>query len=285
MIIVVANRGYRPYIWRHIAPKLAEDGYPVFVPDLPGYANSPDPTQSHAQDKLSTGTTLLMSLSQHLSLLGSPANLPVDVILVTHDRGSRIGHRLAVSKPMRDKFRIKGLVIMDIVPTAEQFKGMGRVEVAKGYFHWALLANVEIATKLITSMGGSLWVEHAVERMTKKEDTKLATKVYARQYDNEAVVRSSCRDYEAATLVDVPAQLEDQAAGRKVDIPMLVFWSEAGLGSWFDVEKLWRLWAQDGTHLEFCPVGDGAGHYLVEDAPETIGKRLLQWLNRIDGLN
>ena len=225
---------------------------------------------------------LLTSLSQHLSLLDSPPDLPFDVILITHDRGSRIGHRLAVSKPLGDRFHIKALATMDIVPTAEQFKGMGRIEVAKGYFHWALLANVEIATKLITSMSGSLWVEHAVGRMTKKEDTKSATKVYARQYDNETVVRASCRDYEAAALVDVPAQMEDQAAGHKVDIPMLVFWSESGLGSWFDVEKLWRLWAKDGIDLEFCPVGNGVGHYLVEDAPEIVGKRLLQWLNRID---
>ena len=131
-------------------------------------------------------------------------------------------------------------------------------------------------------MGGSNWVRDMVLKMTRKEDTRQAVDIYAPQYDDPDVVRASCRDYEAAALVDVPAQKADQAEGRKVGVPMIVFWSEVGLGAWFDVERLWRGWVGEGVEVEFVPVGGGAGHYIPEDGAEVVGERLVRWLEKVD---
>lgn len=145
-----------------------------------------------------------------------------------------------------------------------------------------MLANVNIATKLIVGMGGGNWVGDMVGKMTRKQDTKDAVAVYAPHFDDEDVVRASCRDYEAAALVDVPAQVEDQRMGKKVGIPMLVFWSQIGLGRWFDVAGSWGGWIAEDVDVEFVPVGEGAGHYIPEDASEFVGEWLLKWLEKVD---
>ncbi len=47
---------------------------------------------------------------------------------------------------------------MDTLPTAEQWKvSLARPEAAKKSFRWPLLANVELATGIISAYGGGKW--------------------------------------------------------------------------------------------------------------------------------
>jgi pimeloyl-ACP methyl ester carboxylesterase len=84
---------------------------PLFVPDLPGYGASAPITKN---DKLSVGKVILAALQTEVkrsSLGNSATNIPV--ILVGHDRGARIAHRLAVSG--HQGVNIKGICLVDIV--------------------------------------------------------------------------------------------------------------------------------------------------------------------------
>lgn len=107
--------------------------------------------------------------------------------------------------------------------------------------------------------------------------------VYGAHFGNEHVVRASCRDYEAAATQDVPAQEDDQKAGRKIQCPVLLVWSAKGLGSRFDMEGVWREWIEDGVKVETMPVGDGVGHYIAEEGHEVAGARVLEWVKTVEG--
>ena len=175
---------------------------------------------------------------------------------------------------------------MDIVPTTVQYAAFASGREASTYFHWPFLANVSLATKLIVSFGGTRWVEEMTARTAGRNGQGLqrfhagnAVRVYGAHFENEDVVRASCRDYEAGAGVDLEMQAEDQEKGRKVECPVLLVFSRDYLGSRFDVEGVWRReWVAEGVKVEAMAVGNGVGHYLAEEAPEEVGSRVLQWL-------
>lgn len=249
---------------------------------LPGYGNSRDPEHTIPQDKFSTGSAVLQALA---SLLPSSSQ-PHPLVIIAHDRGARIAHRIAVSRSSFSAFQLKAVSLMDIVPTTVQFAAFGKAKEACTYWHWPFLANVEIATKLILAFGGENWIRMTFGRTAGKSAQGLqkleednAAKVYGAHMDREDVVRASCEDYAAAAGVDLERQAEDQEAGRKIDVPVLLIFSAAQLGARFDVEGIWRKdWVKEGVEVEALPVGDGIGHYVPEEAPDVVGERLLGWL-------
>jgi pimeloyl-ACP methyl ester carboxylesterase len=113
--ILVLIHGYpqSAYMWRHVISHLPQN-MPIFVADLPGYGASP-PLETH--DKLSIGTALLNAVKQdyrrRFSRKSSTGEGDFDVVLVGHDRGARVAHRLAVSGV--EGFRIEGVCLIDIV--------------------------------------------------------------------------------------------------------------------------------------------------------------------------
>ena len=52
-----------------------------------------------------------------------------------HDRGGRVGHRMALDHP---RARCQKLAVLDIVPTHKVFATVDK-EVATGYYHWFFL--------------------------------------------------------------------------------------------------------------------------------------------------
>ncbi|KAF2000619.1 hypothetical protein P154DRAFT_534656 [Amniculicola lignicola CBS 123094] len=205
---------------------------PLFIPDIPGYGLSAPIPQN---DKLTIGTTLLSALQLQLSQSSSPSpSTSTPVILVGHDRGARIIHRLAVSR--LPNFSIQGICLLDIVPTLTQWgkdSTAGGSKAAMGQFHWPLLANVALATSMINAYGGDKWCLAMLERWSGSNPTGLnsfhsnnSIAVYTEFFKNEDVVLASCRDYEAGATTDVEAQERDQKEGRKIACPVLVVYSE-----------------------------------------------------------
>ena len=177
---------------------------------------------------------------------------------------------------------------MDIVPTTEQWRHFSSVPDVVGYFHWPFLVNWELARDMINAYGGDKWVLNGLDRTGGKD--KLARErltsgnafeTYAAHFRRADVVESSCRDYAAAAKEDLAAQEEDQKVGRKVDVPLLIMYSEAGLGSRFDVKETWKAWVAEGTDVWGFGVGDGAGHYLPEEAPVLVVNKLLEWMEEL----
>ena len=92
--------------------------------------------------------------------------------------------------------------------------------------------------------------------------------VYAKYFEKDGVLEATARDYEAAAKEDYAAQVEDQKAGRKLEVPTMVLYSAQNLSVMADVPTVWKSWVKEGTRLEAKAIEDGYGHFFLEEAPE-----------------
>jgi haloacetate dehalogenase len=99
-------------MWRDVAPRLA-GSHTVVCADLRGYGRSgcPPSTVDHAPYTKRAMATELVGLMDRLGHRR--------FAVVGHDRGARVGHRLALDHPER----VAGLAVLDVVPTAEMRAG------------------------------------------------------------------------------------------------------------------------------------------------------------------
>jgi pimeloyl-ACP methyl ester carboxylesterase len=281
--LIIINRDR----WRLLIPLLPLD-YPLFVPDLPGYGSSACPK---AHSKLDYGLLLLQALRE----LIPDDQSPISVVLVGHDRGARIAHRLQVSAASKDanitnlNFDIIGLGILDIVPTNVQWQSVGKSPAAQvSTFHWAFLANVGLASDLIRSYGGGKWAKEMILKWAGSNEVGLANlksgnslDVYGSFFDNPSVIKATCQDYEAGATTDVIAQTADQVAGRKVNIPVLLIYGEEYLGWRVDVKEEWQNFVTNKGLITNHPLSNGIGHFVVEEAPEETAAALVSWIESL----
>ncbi|KAH9827749.1 Fluoroacetate dehalogenase [Teratosphaeria destructans] len=259
------------YMWRHVAP-LLKPHHTLFIPELPGYGLSSLPPKS---DKRTVGTLLIEALQ---SLFGDDR----PVIWIGHDRGGRVGHRLLVDA--HPAHHLQAAVLLDIVPTTEQWRAFADPAAAVGYFHWPFLATPN-APQLIGAIGGDQWCKQGLERIRgpnpaaiEKFRSHNAIDHYSHVFSRPETIVGTCADYRSGAFEDVEAQAEDQKAGRKVQLPLMVIYSAANLGKVHDVEGVWRRWA-DGE-LKTVGVADGIGHYIPEEDPEATARLVQEWVEK-----
>lgn len=209
------------------------------------------------------------------------------VILGGHDRGARICHRLAVSRADFPALDIIGAILLDIVPTKVQWDKFADPVICSGYFHWPMLANVDLAVKILSAYGGAKWCRDAHTRIVGSSDIGQqrlndddAVGIYAALFDKEETLRYSCEDYAAGAAPEYEEQASDQEEGRKIDVPVMIMFSQAKLGSRTDVAGLWKDWIAEGVAYEPVPVGHGYGHYLPEEAFDIVSENILSFMGR-----
>lgn len=266
----------------------------LFVPDIPGYGVSSPPT---ASDKRTVGRAILGALEAMLDSSNSNSNDNIDnksdgsgqphgIVLVGHDRGARICHRLTVDAAEHSStFTILATALLDIVPTSVQWAALADPAEARNMFHWPFLANAELASTMIQAVGAEVFVRQMMERWRGSSEAAVARfeaddalEMYSRPFRQlESVVRSSCADYEAGSRDDVQAQQRDQAAGRRMGVPVLVLHCRA-MGRRFDVRRAWQAWVEDEQLLTVVQAQEGVGHFVAEEDPEATVGAMQRWL-------
>ncbi|KAK5167786.1 uncharacterized protein LTR77_007485 [Saxophila tyrrhenica] len=239
--------------WRHIVPQL-KDKISLFIPELPGYGFSSLPPKS---DKRTVGNLIFEALQD---VFGKDR----PVIYCGHDRGARVGHRLIVDN--NPAHNIKSAILMDIVPTLEQFRAFANPKA------------------VIEQMGGGYWTEANLARVKGGNEQGIASfkkdgawDHYCYQFSMPDCISGSCADYQAGATIDVEEQEADQEAGRMLKIPTFVIYSASNLGRMHDVPEVWEKW-NDGE-LKTYGVPDGYGHFLPEECPDIIAQKVIE---RID---
>ena len=106
--------------------------------------------------------------------------------------------------------------------------------------------------------------------------------VYANHLEKDGVLEATARDYEAAAKEDYVAQVEDQKAERKLDVPTLVLYSAQNLGAIVDVSEVWKRWIKEGTMLEVKAIENGYGHFFLEEAPEISCQLIVGFLQNVE---
>lgn len=233
----------------------------------------------NAYDERTTGDALVELASK---IFGDG----VYVILAGHDRGARAMHRLAVDigQGAHPEVHALGTFLADIVPIVEEYASFPNPTNAVAYFHWSLLPRVqdEFSLRMIMAYGGGNMAdflnhqgsgENATATALFEADNAFA--VYHTFFDQLSVTNSSIWDYYEAATLDFKEMVDDQKAGRKINMPLHVEYSQFNLVtiSNFDVHGIWAEYVTDSSLLTTQAVCCGQGHFIIELAPsESIAQ-------------
>jgi len=214
------------------------------------------------------------------------------ILIGGHDRGARICHRLAVDNNDHfGNFNIRGVYLLDIVPTLVQWQSFSDSKASTGTFHWPFLANVDLASSMIKSQGGDAWCRMMIERWAGKNPSSLkslqsheAVEIYSYYMAQDSVIRASCEDYRAGAVEDIQLQEQDQACGRKLSVDTMVLYSTDYLGSRYDVEDVWNQWSGGPFRVCVQGIGEGVGHFIAEERPEETASAITSFWQRLNDL-
>lgn len=252
-------------MWHGAAPLLAER-FTVVAADLPGYGASfrPVPAADHAPH---SKRALAEDCIQAMAALGHER-----FALAGHDRGGRVGYRLALDHPER----VSALAVLDIVPTAEVWARL-EARMAVGYWHWSFLAQPPPFPERLIAGDRDAYFDRVKATGLGAAPGRYPPQVmdaYRALLDDPSVVEAICEDYRAGATID--CELDEADRGRQIACPVLCLWGRHGAleRSYTDVLAIWRPWAPEvrGRAVE-------ASHYLAEDQPEEVAQELVAFLS------
>ena len=231
--------------WRLVAPKLAAT-HTVVIPDLRGYGDSskPDGGADHAAYSKRAMALDQIEVMKHFGFDRFP--------VIGQDRGGRVTHRLILDHPGV----VTHAAVLDIVPALHIYNHFS-IGFAQVYPHWfAYLRTAPIPENELL----------AANKAALARATSDVQKDYLRCMTDPATVHAMCEDYRASASIDLRWDADDQAAGKKVTIPLRVLWAEKGaMGPLFDVLGVWKTY---GTKVSGRSLP--GGHNLQEDVPDMV---------------
>ena len=251
-------------IWHRVAPRLAEH-FTVVVADLRGYGDSSKPqgTADHANYSKRAMAADQVAL---MKILGFDR---FDVL--AHDRGARVAHRLA----MDHGEAVGRMVLLDIAPTLAMYEQTSDV-FARAYWHWFFLIQPAPLPERLIDADPAAYVRDVMGRrsagLAPFDPRALAE--YTRCIALPGTAHGICEDYRAAASIDLEHDRADRDAGRMLQMPLRVLWSEQGVVQrCFQPLHEWRRVARD-VDGETLP----CGHYIAEEAPDALLASALPFL-------
>jgi haloacetate dehalogenase len=251
-------------IWHKVAGELARH-FTVVATDLRGYGDSGKP-QGLADHSNYSKRAMALDQVEAMAALGYPS-----FKVLAHDRGARVAHRMAVDHPER----VERLVTLDIAPTLAMYEKTN-LTFATHYFHWFFLIRPFPFPETLIGADPELYLKHTIGGRSAglAPFTAEAYAEYLRCLRDPRTIHGLCEDYRASAGLDLDHDREDLAAGRKVRCPMLALWGGNGVvGKVVDPLAEWERVAGDvrGNALD-------CGHYIAEEAPETLLAEALPFL-------
>jgi haloacetate dehalogenase len=186
--------------------------------------------------------------------------------VVGHDRGAYVALRLTLDQPEA----VTRLAVLDAVPIGEAL-GRCDAQFAKAWWHWFFFAQPEIPERAILA-DPEAWYGGDADRMGAANFADYRTAI-----NDPATVTAMLSDYRAGLGIDRAADDADRRAGRRVEVPVLVLWSEYDdLDELYgDVLGVWQGWADDLRGWSIP-----SGHHMAEDAPDQLVAALRSFLVR-----
>lgn len=255
-------------MWHRVAPMLAER-FTLIIADLPGYGWSAAP-RADARHAPYSKRAMAMAMVQVMEALGF-----VHFRLAGHDRGGRVGYRLALDHPGR----IEALAVLDIITTWDMWQRM-EARLAARAWHWLFLALPEPFPETLVGHDPKFFFDSRASAGAKEKAVSVfdprALEHYHAAYSDPTRIHAMCEDYRAGRTTDFADDDADRVAGKRITCPVLALWGSSGLPANAGVDPLacWRDWAPDlrGFAID-------SGHYLAEENPAATAQALLHFFD------
>ena len=257
-------------IWHRMAGPLASR-FRVVAVDLRGYGDS-DKLPTTADHAPYSKRAMAQDLVDVMDRLGLGA-----FHVAGHDRGGRVGHRLAVDHPGR----ALSLTVLDISPTLAMYEATD-LAFARAYYHWFFLIQPAPLHERLIGADPEFFLREKLRGWSQGrwpfEEAAFAE--YLRCFRDPRTIHASCEDYRAADSIDLEHDRVDRQAGRKVRCPVLALWGERGtVHRCFRPLEDWRRVAEGEVSGRPLP----SGHYLPEEIPDEVLRELVPFLERAEG--
>lgn len=253
--------------WHRIAPALART-HRVVCLDLKGYGWSAAPQgdathEDYSKRRMGQEAVAVMDRLGHAHFT-----------VIGHDRGARVGYRLALDEPGR----VARLALLDILPTVVQWR---RIEAdPRLYPHWPFLA--EPAPRPETEIGRDpdAYFEGLLRAWTGDGTldafAPAALDLYRQSWNVPERIHAACEDYRAGAGPDRAVDEADLAAGKRLACPVLILPGSGFVGRGGLAPAL-QAW-----HETFAPQATGeaiaSGHFVAEENPEATLAALQRFL-------
>ena len=252
-------------MWHAVAPDLARD-HTVVLTDLRGYGESDAP----APGERSTAYAFREMAADQVGVMSQLGH--EQFALVGHDRGARVGHRMALDHPDR----LTSASLIDIVPTRHVLE-TADLALAKAYFHWWLLGAPAPVPEQVLGADPAGWVRTILDQSPLAGGCEFhpdAIAAYAAAHERPEVVAGTIGDYRAALGIDQEHDVADVDA--RIEAPVQVLWGADGfVGKRYDVLEVWRSYAADVTGAALP-----GGHFVPEQSPSETLAALREHLAR-----
>lgn len=236
---------------RHLAADLVKD-YTVIATDLRGYGDSSKPPDGENHGNYSKRAMALDQV-EVMKSFGFDK-----FAVVGHDRGGRVGHRLALDHA--DK--VTRICVLDIIPTYYLYTHV-TIDFIQAYFHW--FNNVRAAP----APENDLLKQYEAQKARATNEVQLE---YLRTSSDPANIHALCEDYRAGASIDLKHDEADLS--KKIACPLLTLWGLKGpMGRIYDVLAIWK---EKGVTV----TGKGlpGGHNLQEEIPAEVLAELRAFL-------
>ncbi|MCZ0736398.1 alpha/beta fold hydrolase [Phreatobacter sp. AB_2022a] len=249
--------------WRHIAPVLAQY-HTVVATDLRGYGDSVGPVgaspEAYSKRVMAQDQIAVMA---HLGFKR--------FAVVGHDRGARVGYRMALDAP----HAVSCFTSLTVIPTADMWRKADRAFGLAAY-HWFLLAQPYDMPERLIGADPDFFLEVTLQRMALSPSAYAdALEPYAQAFRKAEVRHAMCQDYRAGASIDLTHDQVDLSDGRKLRCPVLVLWPEHNAPAVPPLDT-WRPWV--GAPVFGRPL-PGCGHLLPEEAPDAVLADLVPFLS------
>ena len=244
-----------------VSPRLAER-FTVVATDLRGYGDSSKPASAPDHFSYSKRASARDQV-EVMEALGFG-----EFAVVGHDRGARVGHRMALDHSSC----VTKLALLDIIPTHAVFANVSQ-ELATDYYHWFFLIQPPGFPETLIGRDPAYFLEQKLGSLSGGHAfAPEAMAEYIRCFSDPEMIRGTCEDYRAGASIGL--EHDEVDLDRQVVCPVLLLWGAHGkVPKRFDPLAVWREKASDVRGVEL-----DCGHYLPEELPDETADELIHFL-------